>query len=286
MKGMLFEIIDPMGRRESVSVEGGRASIGSASHCDVRLPLEEAGAEHVRVTLDADQLVFQALLAAPAVTLEGAPLAAGALGRGSELCIGRMRLRASPIFEPGAAPAGTSRRSGRPLWQPALGLCLLLALVLLAARRRAASGDPPMDPELALFSRLAPSCPRQDPLQALAFARLERDLAESQQERMPFVVEEGVSAVDSFETAAACFQSGGSAALAQQAAAAAERLKGALEDDFRARRLRLSRLLLVGDRELAQADVTWLRALLRGKSGAYVRWLESEAQELGAGGAS
>jgi hypothetical protein len=45
-------------------------------------------------------------------------------------------------------------------------------------------------------------------------------------------------------------------------------------------------MLLVGDRELARADVTWLRALLRGKSGAYVRWLDGQALELGAGGAS
>jgi hypothetical protein len=96
------------------------------------------------------------------------------------------------------------------------------------------------------------------------------------------VVDAGLAAVDSFETAAACFETAGAPALAEQAASAAERLRHELEDDFRARRLRLSRMLLVGDRALARVDVAWLRALLRGKPGAYVRWLDTQAQELGA----
>lgn len=283
MNGMLFEISDARGRRESVRIEGGRASIGSAAHCDVRLPVEDAGAEHVRATLAGGELVFQALLA-PAVTLDGVALAPGEQRGGRELCIGRARLLAEPVSTERPRPSRAG--AGRPLWVPALAACLVLALLVLVARRRTTGGDPPLDAELALFSRLAPSCPRPDPLQALAFARQQRDLAETQQERMPFVVEEGLSAVDSFETAAACFEIGGAPALAEQASSAAERLKGALEDDFRARRLRLSRMLLVGDRELARTDVTWLRALLRGKSGAYVRWLESEALELGTGGGS
>jgi hypothetical protein len=283
MHDMLFEISDARGRCESLRIEGGRASIGSASHCDVRLPVEDAGAEHARATLQGGELLFQALLA-PAVTLDGAPLAPGEQRRGSELCIGRVRLRARSVAQERGTPTGAG--AGRPLWVPALAACLVLTLLALVARRRTAGGDPPLDPGLSLFSQLAPSCPRPDPLQALAFARQQRDLGETQQERMPFLVEEGLSAVDSFETAAACFQTGAAPALAEQASSAAERLKGALEDDFRARRLRLSRMLLVGDRELARTDVTWLRALLRGKSGAYVRWLESEALELGTGDAS
>jgi hypothetical protein len=286
MKRMLFEISDTQGRRESVRIEGGRASIGSASHCDVRLPQEDAGAEQVRVTIEDGELLFQALLALPATALDGAVLAPGERRRGRELCIGRVRLLAENVADERATPARVRGAAGRPLWVPALASCLVLALLVLAARRRATGGDPPLDRELTLFSRLAPSCPRPDPLQALAYARQQRDLAETQQERMPFMVEEGLSAVDSFETAAACFNTGGAAALAEQASSAAERLKGALEDDFRARRLRLSRMLLVGDRQLARMDVAWLRGLLRGKRGSYVRWLDGQALELGTGGAS
>ncbi|HEU4580333.1 MAG TPA: hypothetical protein VFS67_18885 [Polyangiaceae bacterium] len=284
MNEMWFEISDAQGRRESVRIEGARASIGSAAHCDVRLPVEDAGPEQVRATLEGGELHFQALLAGPAATLDGAALAPGQKRRGSELCIGRVRLFARAGAAQRSAP--TRAAASRPLWVAALAACLLLAVLALLARRRASGGAPALDPELTLFSPLAPSCPRPDPLQALAFARQQRDLAETQQERMPFVVEEGLSAVDSFETAAACFSTGGAPALAEQASSAAERLKGALEDELRARRLRLSRMLLVGDRELARADVTWLRALLRGKSGAYVRWLDGQALELGAGGAS
>jgi hypothetical protein len=281
MNGMVFQISDAQGGRESVRVDGGRESIGSASHCDVRLPVEDAGPEHVRATLEGGQLFFQALL--PGAVLDGDVLATGEKRCGSELCIGGTSARS---LAEEAGPTRPRAAAQQPLALPALATCRVLALLLLLARRRASEGVPALDPELTLFSRLAPSCPRPDPRQALAFARQQRDLAETQQERMPFVVQEGLSAVDSFETAAACFSTGGAGPLAEQASRAAERLKGALEDDFRARRLRLSRMLLVGDRELARTDVAWLRALLRGKSGAYVRWLDARALELGAGGAS
>jgi hypothetical protein len=286
MDGMLFEISYAEGRRESVRIEGARASIGSASHCDVRLPLEDAGSQQLRVTIEGGEPLFQALIAAPAAALDGAVLVPGEKRRGGELCIGGVRLTARSLSRGHAAPARVRAAAGRPLWVPALAACLVLASLGLLARRRAIGGDPALDPELKLFSRGAPSCPRHEPLQALAYARQQRDLAESQQERLPFVAEEGLSAVVCFQTAAACFSTGGAPALAEQASSAAERLKGALEDDFRARRLRLSRMLLVGDRELARSDVAWLRALLRGKSGAYVRWLDGQALELGTGGAS
>ncbi len=282
MNGMVFEISDGRGRRESMVVDGGCASIGSASHCDVRVAMEEAGPEHVRATLSDGEPCFEVLLDAPAVTLDGVRLNPGKVARGHELRFGQTRLRVRAQAQAGTAAAQARGSALRSLWLPALGVSLVLALLGLRALRRAPAEEPPLGAELSLFSELAPSCPRREPQQALAFAQQQQDLAETKQERMPFVVEEGVAAVDAFEMAAACFRSGGAAPLAQQAAASAQRLQRDLEDDFRARRLRLSRMLLVEDRELAQTDVAWLRALLRGRSGPYVSRLDSLALELGA----
>lgn len=282
MNGIMFEISDARGRRESVAVEGGRASIGSASHCDVRLPMEEAGPEHVRVAASGAQLHFEALLASPAVTLDGVPLAVGSLAAGLELCFGQTRLRARVVSAQGAAVARAARPRSRSTWLLALGASAVVGLSALALLRRELEQEPPLAEELQLFSQLTPSCPRREPRQALAFARQQQDLAETKQERMPFVVEEGLAAVDAFEMSAACFRAAGAAPLAEQAAGAARHLQQQLEDDFRARRLRLSRMLLVEDRELARLDVTWLRALLRGRSDAYLGWLDGLALELGA----
>lgn len=282
MNAMVFELSDARGRRESMVVDGARASIGSASHCDVRLPMEDAGPEHVRVTRSGDQLRFEALLAAPPVTLDGLPLTAGNMASGVELGFGQTRLRARAVSAQGARAAHPGRASPRSTWRLALGACAVLALFMLALLRQGSQPPPVLDEQLELFSRLAPSCPRREPRQALAFARQQQDLAETKQERMPFVVDEGVAAVDAFELSAACFRAGGAAPLAEQASDAARRLQGELEDDFRARRLRLSRMLLVEDRELARVDVAWLRALLRGRSDTYVSWLDSLAIELGA----
>jgi hypothetical protein len=264
-----------------VVVEGVRASIGSASHCDVRLPMEAAGPEHVRASLSGGQLRFEALLATPPVTLDGVPLAPGSAATGVELRFGQLLLRTRALSAATPAARG-SRPSPRSSWLLGASACALLALFALALLRRGPPGEPPLDEQLELFSQLSPSCPRREPRQALAFAQQQQDLAETNQERMPFVVDEGVAAVDAFEMAAACFRAGGVASLAEQAAAAAQRLQRELEDDFRARRLRLSRMLLVEDRELARVDVAWLRALLRGRSNTYVSWLDGLALELGA----
>lgn len=281
MNTMVFELSDTRGRRESVVVEGARASIGSASHCDVRLPMEDAGPEQVRVTRSGDELRFEAVLATPPVLLDGRPLAAGSVAAGVELRLGQTRLRVRALSTRAASAARAGRTSPRPTWLLALGACsvlALLALVLLGPRPAAA---PLLDEQLELFSQLSPSCPRREPQQALAFAQQQQDLAETKQERMPFVVDEGVAAVDAFELSAACFRAGGAAALGEQASAAARRLQRELEDNLRARRLRLSRMLLVEDHALARVDVAWLRALLRGRRHAYVGWLDSLASELG-----
>ncbi len=57
-----------------------------------------------------------------------------------------------------------------------------------------------------------------------------------------------------------------------------------MTNDFRARCLRLSRLLELEDYELAQRDLTVLAALTQGRPGRAVAWLKEVAKELKAKG--
>ena len=60
----------------------------------------------------------------------------------------------------------------------------------------------------------------------------------------------------------------------------AKRMRDETLLDFRARRVRLERLLLVSDYELAAQDVAILRALTDGQQGEYAQWLRTVAQEI------
>ena len=51
-----FDIRHANGQRESAVVEAERAVIGSAAHCDVRLPMDQAAFEHIVVEVVAGKL--------------------------------------------------------------------------------------------------------------------------------------------------------------------------------------------------------------------------------------
>ena len=87
-----FDIRHPDGRRESIVVEGERAMIGSASHCDVRLPMDQAAYEHVLIESLSGTLRAEAKADHPPATINNMPLSASALSADSVLGIGRIRL--------------------------------------------------------------------------------------------------------------------------------------------------------------------------------------------------
>lgn len=278
MASIHFEIRHPNGKREAAHVEADRALIGSASFADVRLPMEEASPEHVRVSVVGGRLYFEALPNEAMVMLDGAPLPAGLAREGNELDIGGLRVKVSSTGP--ARIQAPSEQASRARLGAFVLVGVMAALALFLVRRGGAPLAPPADQTVELFSALEPSCPKREPRQALAFAAEQLDLGATKQERMPFAIQEGIAAVDLYETAAGCFRAAQQSARATAARDAAQSLKRNLEGDLRARRLRLSHMLKVQDHELARVDVLWLSALTRGKSAPYVAWLDQVGQEL------
>lgn len=280
MSTIRFVIRYENGRSESASVDGERALVGSASHCDVRLPMEEAADEQLLVELAGGTLRATARADEPRALLDGVPLRSAILSEGSLLSVGRVRLTVTSSAE--------REREGRK--QKGKGSSLQLAIVALAtvvcggmivlmfANDGELAPAPARAPEL--FSDAAPECPKQEKEAALAFAEEQKDMAIATHERVPFAAHEGVAAVGLYQTAAACFRKAGAAERGADAEQAASTLKGELEDDFRARRLRLSHVLELEDFELAKLDLGVLRALTAGKSGPYVEWLNQVEKQL------
>lgn len=276
-----FDIRHPDGRRESIVVEGERAMIGSASHCDVRLPMDQAAYEHVLIESFSGTLRAQTKADHPPATINNMPLTASALSTDSVLGIGRIRLFVT--FVPDLAEGGNLRTKekgkGNPMVQ--LGLVALFGLCayLLLVDPETPIAPPPAEaPEL--FAATVPSCPQSDPSAARAFALEQCELGDTKRERLPFAVKEGVEAVSLFELGAACFKKAGAEGDARYADDIATGLKRELVDDFRARRIRLSHVLAVHDYELARKDVQVLSALTDGRKGPYVEWLRQVGQQL------
>jgi hypothetical protein len=275
-----FDIRHPNGQREASVVEGERALIGSGSHCDVRLPMDQAAHEQVLIEALGGTLRAEAKADHPPVTLNHMPLGSGTLGADSVLGIGGVRLFVT--FVPDLADGANlvaQKKESKPVLQLALIAGFTAAAFLLLEEDELEIAPPPRElPEL--FASTAVSCPRSDPVQALALAEERSDLAHGRRERMPFFVTDGVNAVNDYLTAAACFRAGGAAAAANEAEDAAKTLRHDLSDDFRARRIRLTHALALEDYDLARRDVAVLRAMTYGRKGAYVEWLASTEKQL------
>jgi hypothetical protein len=276
-----FDIRYPNGQREAIVVEGQRALIGSGSHCDVRLPMDQAAYEHVRVESIGNTLRAEAVAEKPLATINGMPLTQSPLAADSVLGIGNVRIfvgHVSDIMEGAQLSAAKSKQS-TPMVRVALVVGFAAAAYMLLAETESEIAPPPAEAP-KLFSEAAATCPQANPVQAVALGQEQLDIADGKRERMPFFVTDGVTAVGLYQVASACFKVGGVKSQEDEAAEAAKSLAKTLSDDFRARQMRLTYSLKVGDYPLAKQDVTVLRALTNGKKGAYVDWLATAAKQL------
>jgi hypothetical protein len=285
MSTLLFEIRYEDGRREAAAVDGERALVGSASHCDVRLPMGDAAEEHLLVELAGDTVHVRALADSARTLLDGAPIVNAVLAEGAVLGVGRLRVLVKASLDRADKPKTSDQGKGGTARLAVLSLGLVGAIGLTLAsfaRGKEIAPAPGRTPEL--FAAGAVSCPKDRSTGALPFAEEQRDMAIATHERVPFAAHEGVVAVGLYRTAAACFRTAGATEPAGAAEQAAEALEAELSDEFRARRLRLSHVLALEDYELARADVAVLRALTAGKQGPYVEWLAQVGKQLAAKG--
>lgn len=243
----------------------------------MRLAANQAAFEHVAVEDQPGGPILRSLATAPPTTLDGALLAVRALGHSATLDIGATQVRVSRAVV--AVETKSRRMSGAMVAKLAVVGVLVGAIVMVSrSRQDEPSAAPPRMPEL--FAKAAEDCPRADHAEARAVAEDQRAIADGARERSPFDPHEARSAVRSYEIAAACYRAAQLPDASEDAAQSARRMREETTLDFRARRVRLERVLAVKDYELAAKDVAVLRALTDGQQGEYPRWLASVAQEI------
>ena len=266
----------PDGRRERTSVANARILIGSGAHCDARLAADQAAFEHV-VLNQADPAApyVRALATQPPATLDGQPFTQATLGASAVLVVGGTRIE---ITRAAHVAAAKSSALG-PAMIAKLGVILVLfgAIAAITMKSNDAQATPP-PPMPELFDKAAAGCPKTDAVQAKAVAEDQRLAGDAARERSPFDPREARLAVKSYELASACYRQVQSQPAADEAAQNAKRLRDETVLDFRGRRVRLERLMLVGDYELAAQDVAVLSALTEGTTGAYAQYLANVNQ--------
>jgi len=281
LTGLQFRIQLPDGGPQQLLVDSDRVLIGSGAHCEIRLPGDQAAAEHVLISFLGGNMYAQARALQPPPLLNGAPFTEAPLPPNSVLQIGRSEITVSIVEI--ADQANISIKKSEPTSPFTYVLAVLaipLTMFLLMDQQPddGVGGRPEQVP--ALWDPAPATCPQAAKDQALGMAFNRKLTAEGKRERSPFDVRDGVAAVPMFLQAAACFQVGGDGARATEMQTGAERLKKQLDEDYRAHQMRLVHALDVKDLRTAHKEVRVLLEMLQGKSDPYVVWLSNLERRL------
>ncbi|MBX3216848.1 MAG: hypothetical protein KF850_32740 [Labilithrix sp.] len=282
MRVLKFQTRLPTGQIEQLSIESERVLIGSGAHCEIRLPLAEARVEHVLIELGPAGVFARALSFEPPPTINNVPFTQAPLPPGAMLGVTGTQIYIEIVEGAAAGGAQQQQKKSSPLLLVALLMMIPAAGYLFLGEDGFGGGEgedlTPQAPEL--WAAPANQCPQRDPAAALGFARERMAVADAKRERRPFHVQDGVSAVPTYELAAACFRAGGDVPSGGLADESAKYLRREITDDFRMRRVRLDHALATEDYVTAQKEVRVLLQFVEGTSGDYVTWLSTLERKL------
>jgi hypothetical protein len=282
MSVMRFQIRYPNGQIEQLQVEAERVLVGSGAHCEIRLPIDQAAMESVRVQRGAAGVYAEALSFDPPPTINNTPFSQAPLQAESILGVGQVQIYVSLSDEgKGARTVAKKEQKSNPVIL-VLGMIVALGGAYYILFDPTEPGPVPQPKEVPdLWDAPVTACARTSSAeQAIAMARDKESIADARRERRPFHVQDGVAAVPLYETAAACFRQGGDAASATESANEAATLRKEMYDDFRTHRVRLEHALSIQDLMTSRKEVRTLLAFLEGRQGDYVTWLSNLDRKL------
>jgi hypothetical protein len=279
VRSLRFQTRYPTGQVEQITIDADRVVIGSGAHCDIRLPLDQARAEHVLVEAGPAALFARALNFEPPPTIDGIPFTQAPLPPGALLGISGTQSYVEALDVSGQALAGAEKKGTSKVSLLAMLFIIGGALFFLFDDPEPADELTPVKEAPELWGEPVTVCPYKGP-QALAYAGEQMAIADSKRERRPFYVKDGVEAVPLYERAAACFREGGDAPSAKLATDSALFMRRDVADEFRAHRVRLDRALATKDHVTAQKEVRVLLQLVEGKQHEWVTWLQNLDRRL------
>jgi hypothetical protein len=271
------------GARQELIVEAPQALIGSGSHCELRLAVEDAAVEQLLLSVDGSGIFGQVRSLERQVTLNGVPFVEGRVLPNAILRIGRVELIVSLVVSEVARGAGGGHKakSGSPGIYAMAAIGFPLGFYLLLSHRHADGALPTeVEPPPLFAAASATRCPEATRDGALAFGSEELRRAETARERAPFSGQDAVSAVSSFQRAAACFTSAEAPERAADSTRQAAQLKTTVETDFHVHRVRLERALATKSYDDARTEVRLLLSYVGRHAGPYASWLLSLDRQI------
>ncbi|RYZ05484.1 MAG: hypothetical protein EOO73_19735 [Myxococcales bacterium] len=271
------------GTRQDLTVDAPQALIGSGSHCEVRLPAEDAAVEQLLLSVDGSSIFGQVRSLERPVTLNGVPFVEGRLVADGLLRMGRVELFVS-LVESSVTRSATGPKkssSGSPTIYAMAAIGFPLGFYLLLTNKPAEGALPTEVQPPALFAASsAAACPEAAPEAAFALGGEELRRAETARERAPFSGQDAVGAVNAFHRAAACYTRADSPERALDASQQAERLKDNVQLDFHVHRVRLERALATKSYEEARTEVRLLLSYVGRRGNPYSSWLTSLDRQI------
>lgn len=274
--------IERAGKLSSFEANGAML-VGSGSHCDVRLPPEEAEVEQLLIEQRGERVYVRSLTRDGALRHDNAPFLEGELASGAQLSLGELQLRVRA-----RTAQKRSNQGGESSTQTLITRALLLVGIAVGGYQLL---FPPDDGGVLRSSVAAPalfpeankrSCHVADPRDAAYQAERWALEANLKRERAPFYPKDGVASVGLYEGAEACFTTAGRREDAQHMRDAAQALRASLQDEFHVRQVRLERFLQRDKHDQAQREAQVLLTFVAHLDGEYVQWLGAVQRELNA----
>lgn len=269
--GFRFHLTHADGKKETMVVDSERALIGSAAHCEVRLPPELVAHEHVEVFADGGKIhiatrAFGREAAVPSI--DGVSLTEGPWPKGTILTLAGTQLTVELVD---LAPA-----RAKPPYAVILAALMILGTVIatILLAHPPAKADPPIpEAPVLLPPKEAAACPPTSTEQRPMLAAEKLRIALAKRERSPFSPVDGLDAVIFFETAGACFRQSSMPNEAKEADHSADVLRHKLDEDYRVRRIRLEHAYRIHDTMAVKRELNVLIPMTARNRGPYTDWL-------------
>jgi hypothetical protein len=267
--GFRFRLLYADGRQEQMLVDAERCLIGSAAHCEVRLPAEMAAHEHVEIFAHEGAVQFATKPHARAALplLDNVPAMEGRWPKGSTLRIGYVAMEVELV-------SLGMQKAKPPIWALLVAIpVIVLTAVGVALARPVDRGLSPIPEAPVLVEAKNARCPEVSPDQKVVLANERMRVALARRERSPFAPQEGIEAIGLFETAAACFRDSGRPDLAKDADDSADALRVKLDEDYRLRRVRLEHAYRTHQVGAIKRELAVLMPMTSHRRGPYTEWL-------------
>lgn len=281
--GFEFSVVQSQGTvPDKIVVDSDRVLIGSGPHCEIRLPPDQAAAEHVLILMRGGAVYAQARAVEPRPLLNGAPFSETPVEPGARLQIGPAVITVSLVEVTDVAKAVEDKSKDRvsPLTYVLAAITVPVCIFILLDDSGKGALEPKPAEAPALWAADPPKCTQSAQEQARAVAQDKMIVALGRRERSPFDVRDGVLAVPLFYLAADCFRVAGEGAKAEAMTHAGERLQREMDESYRAHQMRLEHSIDINQLRTAQRETDVLLRMLEGQTGPYVVWLSNLDRQL------